>query len=147
MELDSRNIYKTGRSVAGMTQERWAEAIGVSVDSVRGYEAGTQIPGDDVVQAMCEIRGLTALGYWHISNKSKVAAELLPAVDVVPMPQAVCALLSEIRRFTKFHEPLLDIAADGRLAPSEYGSWEKIAEALDDIVRAALTLKYSDKEG
>ena len=37
MESDSRNIYKTARRIAGMTQERWAEAIGVCAESVRNY--------------------------------------------------------------------------------------------------------------
>ena len=89
MERNSRNDYKTARSVAGLTQERWAEAIGCSVDSVRGYEAGTTVPSDEIVRAMCEISGLSVLAYWHLCNKSPLAAGVLPEVRRVPLPQAV----------------------------------------------------------
>ena len=75
MEPKPRNIYKTARTVAGLTQERWAEAVGVSVDSIRGYEAGAVIPADETVRAMSEISGLAPLSYWHLCNKSTLAAD------------------------------------------------------------------------
>ena len=55
MKEGCRNIYKTARQTAGMTQERWAELIGVSADSVRLYESGRGLPSDEVVARMAEI--------------------------------------------------------------------------------------------
>ena len=57
-EQPPRNIYKNARKYAGLTQERWAEAVGVSVDSIRVYENGSVIPTDETVRAMSEISGL-----------------------------------------------------------------------------------------
>ena len=41
MARDSQNIYKNARKSAGLTQEKAAQYLNVSVDSLRDYE------GDD----------------------------------------------------------------------------------------------------
>ena len=47
MKDDCRNIYRTARQAAGLTQERWAEYLGISVEAVRQYERGTIMPAED----------------------------------------------------------------------------------------------------
>lgn len=63
MTPNDGNKYKIARQMAGMTQERWAEAIAVDVRSVARYETGETIPSDETVAMMVEISGLAALGY------------------------------------------------------------------------------------
>ena len=41
-----KNIYQAAREAAGMTQERAAELIGLSVESIRSYETEKRIPAD-----------------------------------------------------------------------------------------------------
>lgn len=149
MERGSRNIYKIARRTAGYTQERWAEAAGVSVESVRNYEAGTQTPGDEIVKAMCEISGLSQLSYWHLCRKSALAAEILPEVESVPLPQAVCALLCSIREFAHKERDarLLDMAADGRIDALERAEFDAIVKDLRRIVKAAMQLWYAEGGG
>lgn len=145
MERDYRNDYKTARTVAGLTQERWAEAVGVSVESIRNYESGSQIPSDAVVKAMCEISGLSTLGYWHLSRKSELAAELLPEVERVPLAQAVCGLVSRMEDFMlSCPDELLRMATDGKIDKAEQADYARILAELDGVVQAALTLKYSE---
>ena len=36
----SGNIYRQARETAGMTQQRWAEMLGVSTEAVKQYESG-----------------------------------------------------------------------------------------------------------
>lgn len=52
-----------------MTQERFAEALDISVESVRQYESDKIMPSDDVVTRMVEISGQPVIGYWHLLNK------------------------------------------------------------------------------
>lgn len=144
MEPESRNIYKTARAVAGLTQERWAEAVGCSVDSVRNYESGTQTPSDEIVRAMSEISGLAPLAYWHLCRKSTLAEDMLPKVDKLPLPQAVVQLLVAVSDFSADHGALLRIAADGTIDFEERRAWDKIAAELDEIVKAALQVKFSE---
>lgn len=144
MEQQPRNIYKTARKVAGLTQERWAEAVGVSVDSIRGYETGAVIPVDETVRAMAEISGLSPLAYWHLCNKSALAADTLPEVEQLPLPQAVVQLLCAINDFKDYHGDLLTLAADGKITTSEAAAWENIVARLDAVIRAAIQVKVAE---
>lgn len=149
MERESRNIYKIARQNTPYSQERWAELVGVSVESIRNYEAGKQIPGDEVVTAMCEICGLTQLSYWHLRHKSQLAAEILPEVETVPLPQAVCSLLCSIREFVNKERDarLLDMAADGKIDEMERQEFDDIVKELRRIVKAAMQLWYAEGGG
>lgn len=145
MEPDSRNIYKNARSYAGLTQERWAEAIGCSADSVHNYEAGTQLPADEIVRAMTEVSGLTPLAYWHLCRKSTLAAEELPPVQRIPLPQAVLQLLCAMADFEETHAGLVSMAADGKISADEAVEWEGIQRRLNQVVQAALQVRYAEK--
>lgn len=144
MDKEYRNDYKTARRFAGMTQERWAEAIGCSVDSVRAYETGARTPSDDVVVSMCEISGHATLAYWHLRSRSPLAAGVLPDVDQLPLPQAVLQLLVAIGDFKEMHGDLLELAADGKIAGEELVVWENIVARLDKIIQAAIQLKVAE---
>lgn len=143
-ERPPRNIYKTARRFAGMTQERWAEAVGVSVDSIRTYENGSVRPSDATVAAMCEISNHTALGYWHIRGKSDLAADTLPEVEQLPLPQAVLQLLVVIDDFYRLHGDLIQLAADGKISFDEHEEWEKIKKCLYFIIQAAIQVKVAE---
>ena len=133
MQHNYHNISQTGRRIAGMTQERWAEALDISVESVRLYESGRGMPSDDVATRMVEVSGAPVLGYWHLLNKSRVAADLLPQVDTIALPQAVIQLLRRIRDFDSSH----------RIDQDERPDFEQITRELDGIVQAAMQLKYA----
>ena len=140
MQHNYHNISQTGRRIAGMTQERWAEALDISVESVRLYESGRGMPSDDVATRMVEVSGAPVLGYWHLLNKSRVAADLLPQVDTIALPQAVIQLLRRIRDFDSSH----------RIDQDERPDFEQITRELDGIGQAARQLKYArggDEDG
>ena len=145
MKDEYRNIYKSARLTAGRTQERWAEMIGVSVEAVRQYEAGRILPGDNVVTAMVEVAGLPVLGYWHLCQKSRVAGELLPEVERLPLSEAVIGLLLELHGFSEADRgrDLMRLAKDGRIDAAERGTFEAIGRELDGIVRAAMQVKFA----
>lgn len=144
MQDNCRNIYKTARRAAGLTQERWAEVLGISVESVRLYETGRGLPSDDVVTRMSEVAVIPVLGYWHLKEKSGVANDILPEVNTCELPQAVIKLICRIREFNERHRinDLLEIAEDGRIDAGEKELFEKIVQELDGVVQAAMTLKF-----
>ena len=148
MENTYRNICRIGRRAAGMTQERWAEAVGCSVDAIRGYEAGEYMPSDDLAMRMADAAGMPVLSHWHLFNKSAVARELLPEVHVVSLPLAVVRLLAAVQKFAAAHrtDRLLEIAADGRIDEFEAMDFQAILEELKDITGAALMLRYAREE-
>ena len=147
MEHGSGNIYQSARQTAGLTQERWAEMIGVSADAVRQYETGRIMPSDAVVTRMAEISMLPPLAYWHLRRKSEIAARELPPVDWLPLPQAVVQLLAAMREFDRRHhdDELLRIAADGTIDSEELPRFREILRDLDDVVRCAKQLAYASE--
>ena len=147
--MSNYNVCRIARKTAGMTQERWAEALDVSVDAVGLYEAGRIMPSDEVVLRMIEVSGHTAIGYWHLLNKSRVARELLPDAERLPLSQAAIRLLLAIREFDQKKRPeqLLWIAADGIVDPEERGEFEEIIRELQAIIQAAMQIQMSEEEG
>lgn len=145
METNYRNIYKIARNTAGLTQSRWAEMLGISVESVGLYESGRGMPSDDVVASMAEVAGLPVLGYWHLKLKSAVANDLLPDVEVVPLPQAVLKLLEELNDLDEKHveRSLVKIASDGKVSAEESGLFASILSELEDVIEAALAVKFA----
>lgn len=147
MQDKSTNIYKNARTAAGLTQERWAEILGVSASAVRQYEAGEIMPADDVVLSMADYSGLQILGTWHLRLKSAVAAAVLPPVERLPLAQAVVQLLAAMRDFEAEHreDALLLIAKDGRVDPEEEPRFKETVRALHAIVQAALQIDYAER--
>ena len=147
MQKEYRNIYFSARQTAGLTQERWAEMLGISVEAVRQYEGDRILPSDGVVARMAELSMLPPLGYWHLRHKSELAAAELPPVERLPLAQAVVQLLAAMRDFEEEHreDALLRIASDGRVDPAEEARFKAIVRDLHGIVQAALQIDYVER--
>ena len=147
MEPDYRNIYRDARQTAGLTQERWAELLGISADSVRQYETDRMTPSDEVVLRMAEAAGQQIICYWHMVRKSRIAAKLLPELDRTQLPEAVLQLLVSVQQFEGdgLHE-LIRIAADGKISPEEQKAYGAALEQLRAVISAALTVEYAEQK-
>lgn len=147
MQSDYRNIYQDARRTAGLTQERWAELLGISVDAVRQYETDRILPSDEVVLRMAEAAGQQIICYWHLIHKSRVAASLLPELDRKRLPEAVLSLLVAVQHFQDDGmRELTRIAADGKISPEEQADYMTAMEQLQSVVREALHLQFAEEE-
>ena len=144
MKDNSRNIYRIARDTAGLTQERWAENLGISVEAVRQYENGTIMPGDDIVLQMAEISGQLILPYRHLVRKSRVAAAILPELDdELGLSETVLSLLIQIDDFREDGlKKLVRIAADGKISEDEAERYEEAMQQLLRLVSLAMSLSY-----
>ena len=89
MQADCRNIYQAARKVAGLTQEKAAEMIGISVRSLADYETGVRIPSNATVELMVMVYNSQLLATQHLRNSAEFARDLLPAVEAMRLPEAV----------------------------------------------------------
>ena len=139
------NIYYNARRAAGLTQERWAEYLGISPEAVRQYESGQIMPSEDVLLRMADISGLKILPYWHLSQKSRIAASILPELeDERGLPEAVLGLLIQIENFQdNGMKALIRIAQDGHVAEDELQDFDEAVQQLRDLVRSAYALGYA----
>ena len=144
MDKSYRNIYKSARETAGLTQERWAEVLGISVDVVRKYEAGVVLPSDEVVLRMSEVAGQHIVCYWHLLNKSRCAGAVLPDVQLRTLPEAVLNLLVRINDFSRGAlQDLTKIAADGKISSNEVLALGEALSELRELVAAAYEVEYA----
>jgi transcriptional regulator with XRE-family HTH domain len=147
MNLALGKIYESARTSSGYTQERWAEYIGVSTEAVRNYELGNYLPTDEVLLKMADISGMKALPYWHLSQKSRVAAEILPKLEgTKSLPEAVLALLVQIDDFQEDGmQELIRIAADGKVTRDEAAIFNDCLLQLQNLMQKAFALTYAEE--
>lgn len=141
-EIDM-NIYARGRKIAGFTQERAAELLGVAVRTLAAWETGERIPPDLRVADMVDLYAMPVLAIQHLRLHSDIGRQLIPAVQEVSMPQAVCQLCSAVRNLARneTEDRLLQIAADGHVDDLERPEYDALLEDLEPVIQAVLTLR------
>lgn len=145
METGYVNIYFSARKTAGLTQERWAELLGLSVDAVGQYERDVILPSDEVVLRMAEAAGQQIVCYWHLLHKSRVAGTVLPDVERKPLPQAVLNLLDRFEYFSRRGmKDLIRIGADGKVDRQEAEIYDLCLQDLRELIQAAYELHYAE---
>lgn len=143
MSQEYRNIYQIARESTGYTQEKAAELIDVSVESVRAYETGRRIPPDSAVIRMIEIYGTQYLAYQHLKTSAEIGQKYLPDIDLRDLPSAILRLQKEVTDFLKIRDDLIDITCDGVITADEMPRYKAILKELDDIVEAIMALKFA----
>lgn len=148
MQTVCKNIYKTARMAAGLTQERASEMMSVSVRSLADYEAGVRIPSNDVVSLMCECYNSQLLAIQHIRNSSSSARDLIPEICDMHLSEAVLTLIDAIYDFAddRLDRELIDIARDGVIDVAERTRFERIVDKLNTITAAAMAVRCARSE-
>lgn len=143
MHDNDRNIYKTARAAAGITQERAAELLALSVESVRAYELGLRIPCEEVVIRMADVYGTQFLAYQHLRHSVESARAVLPEIVQRDLPSAILCLQKAVNNFLCCRDDMIDITCDGVITEEERPAWNKILAELEDVCRAIMALKYA----
>ena len=137
-----RNIYLAARQASGLTQERAAERIPVSVRSLADYEAGVRRPTTETVVRMVEIYDAQYLAYQHLRETSDLAQRLIPDVMGAELPEATLQLLDAIYDFADAHfdRRLIAIARDGKIDDS------RIDASVSDLVAGRKSGRDNDDQ-
>ena len=145
MSMYDTNIYKTARIKAGKTQEGAAEAIGISVESIKAYESYSRLPPAEVVDRMCIVYDALYLAYQH-NRIASGEIKVVPEIQVLDLPRAAIQLINKVIAFADRHRDreLLQIAEDGVIDESERELFGEIVTELDGIIQAAFNLKVSE---
>lgn len=147
MQEPYRNLYFNARRTAGLTQERWAEALGISVESVRLYESGANMPSDEIALRMAEVAGQQIICYWHLLQKSKAAAQLLPQLEKKPLPESVLNLLVKMHGFLEDGmQDMARIAADGHVDQEERKAYNRAMQQLRELLAAGMCVEYAEED-
>lgn len=143
MAVEYQNIYKTARKSAGLTQERAAWMLNVSVDSLRDYEQDHRSVPSDVASAMCDVYQAPYLAVQHLRLTSKLGERVVPEIKLKELPEAVLGILAAVQKFVAKRDALVEIAADGQITADERAEWNEILKLIDDLNAAAQNVKFS----
>lgn len=148
MERNFGIIFKNARNTAGLTQERWAESLGVSVDAVQNYEYGRNFPTEETVLLMADLSGYKILPYQYMSMKSRIGGELLPDLsEAISLPKAVLNLMLALDDLQRSVIPkLMQMAADGRITEEEIPSFERCMTQLHDLAKNIFEVRYAKED-
>ena len=143
MPGEYRNIYKTCRKSAGLTQEAAAERLGISVESLRAYETGQRVPPNDVLELMVILYNAQHLAYQHLRETNAMYGRVVPEVPLCSVLEASARLTNRIYTFADSHADrrLMRMAEDNVIDPVERPEFDAILEELQEIVEAALALR------
>lgn len=149
MQNDCTNIYQNARKVAGLTQERAAELLGLSPRSLADYESGLRLPPNDVADRMVTVYNSQLLAVQHLRGSTQFARELLPDVQPMTLPEAVLTLIDAVYDFAddRIDRELIDIARDGVISEDERERYDQVVMKIRAITDAAIVLVAMQREG
>lgn len=147
MSVPDTNIYAMCRRRLGKTQEEWAEALGISVESVKRYETYVRVPSNYIVAQMIAESGDEQLAFRHLLNTSRDLG-VLPEIGEESLPTAAIQLINRVLCFIDEHRDrqLLQIAENGVVSEYERPLYEEILADIQDIVAAAYQVRYCADE-
>lgn len=147
MQSDCSNIYRSARKIAGLTQERAAELLGLSVRSLADYETGVRIPPNDAVKQMVMVYNSQLLAVQHLNNSSQFCRGLFPEIQAMALPEAVLTLVDAVYDFAddRLDRELIDIARDGVISEDERERFERVVDKIRAITAAAIALTFAAK--
>lgn len=142
MSCEYPNIYKKARQTTRLTQERAAERLGLSAESMKQYELGKRRPPDAVVSRMVELYRTPWLAFAH--SKETDALGVLPETELQPLPSAVLGLIDRCLALSDDYRQLIAIAADGIVDETERPVYDQIAARVRDVVGACFQVLYAE---
>lgn len=138
-----RNIYQIARDSKGITQEKAAELINISVESLRAYEYDKRIPPNKIVFKMIEIYDSQYLAFQHLKESSEIGQKYLPEIEERNISLAVLNLLKELKDVENCEDKIILLASDGIISEDEKEQWNFILKQADNLLNAIMTLKFA----
>lgn len=142
------NIYKTARELAGITQERAAAALHLSVRSLAAYETGERIPHDDVVVRMVDLYNFQQLAVQHMRANSELARRIIPDIRKRSLVSAAVRFFNSMKRLEAINgaQRLLEIGEDNHIDETEEADYDTIATEMQNLIQSAMELMNAEQE-
>lgn len=141
MQKNQPNIYQLARTGAGLSREKAAEVLDLSVSSVKAYETGETVPPNETVVLMTKRYGANWLPIKHLELSAEPLG-IVPEVTVQELPTATLQLVNRMADFADRYRRLMQIAEDGTIDESEQADFASISDELRDIIACALSVMY-----
>lgn len=144
----SENIYRHYREAAGLTKEKAAELLDISVSSLSNYERF--IPGSnkfkcpgEVVLRMENVYHSRELLWRYLSEYETVGRVILPKIKDVPLSNAFLRLMIEQDDVEALEKELAKISSDDIVHPGEAPVFNKAVNEIWGMIEASVSFIFA----
>lgn len=142
------NIYRLYRERAGISREKAAELLDVSVSSLTNYErfmygANQFKCPDEVVVRMAKAYGNRELIWRHISENTLAGREIIPKMEDVPLSNAFLKLMIEQDDVEALEKELAKISSDDIVHPDEVPTFMLAVQEIWGMVQAGISFIFA----
>ena len=130
------SIYQRARKAACLTQEQAAEALSVSVETVKAWEQGQRVPRPEDVERMQAAYGTPRATCGGLG--------VLPELRLQGLPTAVLRLINRATALADDSRRLMRIAEDGVIDETEAPEFDRIAQSIQDVIAAGYEVLYAE---
>lgn len=143
MPEECRNIYKTARRAAGLTQEAAAEKLGIGETSIRAYESGARIPPSEVVELMVICYNAQHLAYQHLRESNDLIGRVVPPLEERSILELAVRIFNRVKVLEQKGslERLMTIAEDNVIDDDERPEFFSIVADVREIVRSGMEME------
>lgn len=143
MPGNDQTMYKKARKTTHFTQEEAAEALGLSVESLKAYEQGNRTPPNSAVERMARLYDAPWLRLTHLLEISRDLDVLPEEIPLGDLPASVLALFNRNAQLSGSFHQLLLIAEDGVVDDLEQPDFQRISAHILALVAAGLQVLYA----
>lgn len=137
------SIYQRARKEACLTQEQAAEALSVSVETVKAWEQSQRVPRPEDVERMQALYGTPWLGLEY-TRTTCGGLGVLPELRLQGLPTAVLRLINRATALADDYRRLMRIAEDGVIDETEAPEFQQIAQSIRDVIAAGYKVLYAE---
>ncbi len=143
MPGNGTNIYQTARKAACLTQEQAAEALDISVTTLKSWELGQRAPDNETAGRMAAVYGTPWLALVHAMETAEPLGVLPDGLTLQGLPRAVLALINPDTALSDGFRRLMQIAEDGVIDETERPDFAEISEDIRDVITAGFQVLYA----
>ena len=137
------NIYQAARKMAGITQEKAAEALNIHVNTLSGWENGQGEPDKLMIGNMITVYNTPQLAMQYVFFSPLM--EYVPKCEVKDLPLAFVNFLNHYKQLGKVIDEALNIISDGVIDKHEEEVWQEIEELLKKLSDSGYEVIFAKK--
>lgn len=137
------SIYQRARKEACLTQEQAAEALSVSVETVKAWEQSQRVPRPEDVERMQALYGTPWLGLEY-TRATCGGLGVLPELRLQGLPTAVLQLINRATALADDYRRLMLISEDGVIDETEAPEFQRIAQSIHEVIAAGYEVLYAE---
>ena len=141
--MKKQNIYKKARGQSGMTQERAAELLLISTDTLSNYERGIYKPPEEIVREMIILYNFNQLAMDYFFDSP--LREYLPVVEGKTVKDAVLNFMDILNQFDRETlNKMISLANEKEFNDKEFSN--NFDSKVTDLINAATELRFCKSE-